>query len=97
MWNHQGLSRYGGTLSLAFAVAFVSLSIVGFDPADPPTKSVSPANTIATNPCGPVGAVIAHHLMETVGWSVWIPILGAGSVTLLVFRQRPFASWGWGI
>ena len=97
MWNHQGLSRYGGTLSLAFAVAFVSLSIVGFDPADPPTKSVSPANTIATNPCGPVGAVIAHHLMETVGWSVWIPILGAGSVTLLVFRQRPFASWGWGM
>ncbi len=97
MWNRQGISRYGFTLVLAFAVAFVGLSIVGYDPADPPTNSVSPSNSILTNPCGPVGAVISHHAMEILGWSVWIPIFGTASITLLVFRKRAFASWGWGM
>lgn len=97
MWNRQGLSRYGRSLGLGFAVAFVGLAVAGFDPADPPTRSISPANATATNPCGPVGAIIAHHVMESVGWSVLVVLLAGASATLLLFRQRPFAHWGWGL
>jgi len=97
MWNRQGIWSYGRSLTLAFAVAFVSLSIAGYDTADPPTTYVAPANQTPTNPCGPVGAAIAHYTIELVGWGIVVPLVAGASATLLMFRQRPFANWGWGI
>jgi len=96
MWNRQGLSRYGLSLTLAFAVTYVTLAVFGYDPADPPTRSVAPANTTPTNPCGPIGASLAHHFLETLGWSIVVPLAGMASATLLLLRQRALSGWAWG-
>jgi S-DNA-T family DNA segregation ATPase FtsK/SpoIIIE len=96
MWNRQGLSRYGFSLALAFVVVYVSLAVFGYDPADPPSRAVSPVNSVPTNPCGSVGALMAHYLLETLGWSVVVPLAGAASATLLMLRQRPLSGWAWG-
>jgi S-DNA-T family DNA segregation ATPase FtsK/SpoIIIE len=96
MWNRQGLSRYGLSLTLAFAVVYVALAVFGYDPADPPTTSVAPANAVPTNPCGPIGASLAHHSLEMLGWSIVVPLAGAASATLLLLRQRALSGWVWG-
>jgi S-DNA-T family DNA segregation ATPase FtsK/SpoIIIE len=96
MWNRQGLSRYGLSLTLAFVVLYVTLAVFGYDPADPPTRSVAPANAVPTNPCGPIGATLAHHFLETLGWSIVVPLAGMASATLLLLRQRPLSGWAWG-
>ena len=96
MWNRQGLSRYGLSLTLAFAVVYVTLAVFGYDPADPPTQSVAPANATPTNPCGPIGASLAHHFLETLGWSIVVPLAGTASATLLLLRQRALSGWAWG-
>lgn len=97
MWKTQGYQRYAKALGLGFVVLFVGLAVAGFDPADAPTRSVSPPNKTPTNPCGPIGAIVAHHLIETIGWSVLILLAAGASSTLLLLRNRPFHSWGWGL
>jgi DNA segregation ATPase FtsK/SpoIIIE, S-DNA-T family len=52
--------------------AFVLASMVGYDPADPPTHVVWPANDVVTNWCGPFGAQIAYGLFKALGFGAWL-------------------------
>lgn len=57
---------------LSFAcVAFPVLlaSLWSFDPADPPSDYVFPANEQITNWCGPAGARLAFHLIHWLGFA----------------------------
>jgi S-DNA-T family DNA segregation ATPase FtsK/SpoIIIE len=58
--------------------AFVTTSIVGFDPGDPPTHVAYPANDPVNNWCGPAGAAIAYWLAKTLGIGVWVLVAGVG-------------------
>ena len=51
--------------------------------------AAEPVNQPPTNPCGPVGAVFAHVLFTTLGWSSWLLLLGLAVVNLLVTTRRP--------
>jgi S-DNA-T family DNA segregation ATPase FtsK/SpoIIIE len=73
----------------ALAILFLGLSLGGYDPADPPGRGAEPVNEPATNPCGPVGALFAHLLFITLGWSSWLFLLGLAVVNLLVTTRRP--------
>jgi S-DNA-T family DNA segregation ATPase FtsK/SpoIIIE len=76
-------------IAFALAIVFLGLSLGGYDPADPPGWGADPVNQPARNPCGPVGAVFAHILFMTLGWSSWLLILGLAVVNLLVTTRRP--------
>ena len=76
-------------IAFALAIVYLGLSLGGYDPADPPGHGADPANQPPTNPCGPVGAVFAHILFSTLGWSSWLLLLGLAVVNLLVTTRRP--------
>jgi DNA segregation ATPase FtsK/SpoIIIE, S-DNA-T family len=76
-------------IAFALAIVFLGLSLGGYDPADPPGHGAEPAHQPPRNPCGPVGAVFAHVLFSTLGWSSWLLLLGLAVVNLLVATRRP--------
>lgn len=70
-------------LGLLAATVFVGLSLVSYDPADPPARMVYPARSDSLNICGSIGASIAHSLRTTVGISAYFILL---SMVILDFR-----------
>ncbi len=58
--------------------AFVFASLIGFDPADPPTHLRFPPNEIVTNWCGPFGALLAYTLFKLLGFGAWVLVTIAG-------------------
>ena len=88
MLDRQRLSRHGRALALLFAWAYLALSLLGYDPADPPGAAVEPPNSPPANPCGPVGAALAHLLFQSVGWASYLILLALGVADLLAFRRR---------
>ncbi len=78
----------GRELLLLFACLFLALSLVGYDPADPPGSSALPANSPARNPCGPVGASLAHVLFTSIGWAAFVVLYAMGVLDGLAFRRR---------
>jgi S-DNA-T family DNA segregation ATPase FtsK/SpoIIIE len=68
---------------------FVMASLIGFDPADPPTHLVWPPNEPVANWCGPVGAHIAYFLYRLLGLGVWVlMIFGAIGILSAAAGQR---------
>jgi len=88
MLDRQRLARRGRCLAALFAWIFLTLSLAGFDPADPPGTAAAPANDPPANPCGPVGAWLAHALCESVGLAAWLAVLATGSLIVLTWRRR---------
>ena len=70
---------------LAMAV-FLGLSLVSYDPADPPANVVHPAHAQPTNLCGIAGAQLAHSLVIAVGAGAYFVL-----VALIVLDIRLFA------
>lgn len=70
---------------LAMAV-FLGLSLVSYDPADPPSLAVFPANVQPMNLCGIAGAYLAHRLMIAVGAGSYFVL-----TALIVLDIRLFA------
>jgi S-DNA-T family DNA segregation ATPase FtsK/SpoIIIE len=68
MIDRQRLARNGPASALLLASVFLALSLICYDPADAPGRAVEPANNPPNNPCGPVGARLAHVLYTSVGW-----------------------------
>ena len=54
MLDRQRLARNGPASALLIATIFLGLSLAHYDPADAPGRSVEPANSPPSNPCGPV-------------------------------------------
>ena len=73
--------RSAPLIAFALAIVFLGLSLGGYDPADPPGRGAEPVNQPPTNPCGPVGAALAHVLFTTLGWSSWLLLLALRSST----------------
>ena len=94
MLDRQRLARYAPALGLLLATIFLALSLAGYDPADPPGSAASPANDPPANPCGPVGATLAHVLFTTVGWSSYLLLYTVLAADLLLFLRRPVPEKG---
>ncbi len=74
------------------AWAFVAASLIGFDPHDPPTHLVSPANDPVANWCGPAGATAAYHAIKLVGVGAYLFVLLAGIGLLHALIRREGAT-----
>jgi S-DNA-T family DNA segregation ATPase FtsK/SpoIIIE len=90
MLDRRRLGRHARGLVVLFAGLFLALSLAGYDPSDPPGgSSWTPGPAAPRNPCGPVGATLAHALVATVGMASWLALYGVAVVDLLIFRRRP--------
>lgn len=90
-WNstlHPGMCRWRGimidygrlrtdlfALAILAMAVFLGLSLVSYDPADPPATAVFPVNTHTVNLCGIAGASLAHGL---------VIMFGAGAYFVLI-------------
>lgn len=79
-WAGDGsnISRVIFLILTIAAWAFVLASLIGYDPADPPTHVVWPANAAVTNWCGPFGAIVANALFKLMGFGAWVLVIFAG-------------------
>jgi S-DNA-T family DNA segregation ATPase FtsK/SpoIIIE len=75
-------------VGFGLGIVFLAMSLAGYDPADPPGHGAEPANEHPTNPCGPVGAAMAHAMFTTIGWASWLVPPALLVVNLLVARRR---------
>ncbi|RUL88235.1 DNA translocase FtsK [Tautonia sociabilis] len=95
MLDRQRLWRNGRGLSLLVVGTFLALSLLGYDPADAPGSACYPPNgsdgsaVPLSNPCGPVGASIAHGLYTAIGWACLLLLPAWGVVTVRVLLGRP--------
>ena len=85
----QRLLRLAPALTFLFLNLFLALSLVGYDPADAPGSGAEPANhsPLLSNPCGPVGATLAHVSFNVLGWSSWLLLLGLVAVNVLIVAR----------
>ena len=91
MLDRHTLARHAPASALLIATLFLAISVLGYDPADPPGSAAEPANHPALNPGGPVGATLAHVLFTTVGWSSILVLHGLAAVDFMLFRRRSLA------
>ena len=89
----QRLLRLVPALTFLLLNLFLALSLGGYDPADAPGSGAEPANhsPLLSNPCGPVGATLAHVSFNVLGWSSWLLLLGLVAVNVLVVARRKVA------
>ena len=88
MLDRQRLARSAPASALLLASTFLALCLAGYDPADPPGSSVEPPNPGPANPCGPVGAWIAHNAFTAFGWSGYWLLYGLFVLDVFLFRRR---------
>lgn len=84
MTDHPRIKRLGLVLILGLIWLFVTGSLVGRDPADPPGFDVAPVNVAPQNPCGYLGALLAYELVSTLGGSSPLVPLALGFVVYLM-------------
>src|SRR5215472_16500039 len=75
-------------VGFGLGIVFLALSLAGYDPADSPGHGAEPANEHPANPCGPVGAALAHAMFTTIGWASWLVPPALLVVNLLLVRRR---------
>ena len=85
----QRALRSAPLIAFGLAIVFLGLSLLGYDPADPPGRAAEPVNQPPSNPCGPVGAALAFGLFTTLGWSCWLLPPALVVLLLLRIRRRP--------
>lgn len=88
-------------LGLFAACAFFGLSLVTYNPADPPSHSVFPPVEAVANVCGPAGARLAHVTLSAVGFGAYYALFCAAVVDLRLFARTKAADStcrvaGWG-
>jgi DNA segregation ATPase FtsK/SpoIIIE, S-DNA-T family len=84
----QRVLRSAPLIAFALGVVFLGLSLGGYNPADPPGWGADPLNDPPANPCGPVGALFAHILFISLGWSSWLLLLGLAVLNVLLVARR---------
>ena len=76
-------------LGLLALVVFVGLSFLSYDPADAPSSLVFPQRQVPTNICGEVGASVAYHTRQWMGFGIWIVLATLVSWDLKLFSREP--------
>ena len=93
MIDYKRIKADIAALGLLALVVFLGLSLVSFDPADPPTDTVFPSRTAPANLCGPAGATIAWHLRSAFGLGAWFLLVLLVSSDLRLFASSRLDGW----
>ncbi len=76
-------------LGLLAGCVFLTLSLVTYHPADPPSALVYPLHEKVANACGRSGALVANFLLESIGLGAYflVAVLGLVDAALLARKQ----------
>jgi len=91
MLDYDRLKRDLFALGLLALVLFVGLSLLSYDPADPPSTLVFPRHTFPSNLCGEAGAVTAHYLRQWFGLGAYFLLFAAATLDLYLFSRAEFS------
>jgi S-DNA-T family DNA segregation ATPase FtsK/SpoIIIE len=75
-------------LSLLVLAVFLTLAVVSYDPADPPSATVWPANPHIRNACGRIGALVAHVSMQGLGVGAYYAVISLAIAGVLLMRRQ---------
>jgi DNA segregation ATPase FtsK/SpoIIIE, S-DNA-T family len=78
-------------LALLALAVFVGLSLVSFDPADPPVASVFPSRAQAANLGGTYGAVVAQSLLMAFGAGAYFVLIALVVADIRLFARDAVA------
>ncbi|MGI9429754.1 MAG: DNA translocase FtsK 4TM domain-containing protein, partial [Bythopirellula sp.] len=67
MFENRNLRVDLFNLVLLGLTVLLGMAVLTYDPADPPSTLVYPPLAAYQNACGPIGAYVAHFLLESVG------------------------------
>jgi DNA segregation ATPase FtsK/SpoIIIE, S-DNA-T family len=80
----------GGVLVAGLLVA---LSVLSYDPADPPDATVFPERALPSNFLGFAGAWLAHSLYASLGVAVYLLLISWLVLVVLLFMRRRWFKW----
>jgi len=100
MFENRNLKFDLFTLLLLATTVLLAVSLLTYDATDPPSTLVYPAPTEFHNACGPIGAYVAHFLLESVGLGAYyLAVSLATLVAMLLWRggidQPVLRAVGW--
>ncbi len=74
--------------TLLGATALLAVSLATYNAADPPSTLVYPPHTDYQNACGPIGAYVAHFLLESVGLGAYYLAASLGTLSIVLLWRR---------
>jgi len=93
--NFQRIRTDLCALGLLALTVFVGLSLVSFDPADPPAKIVYPVRSDVYNFAGPHGAWVAYHLRNAFGLAAYSLLLAGVAWMARLFSRDQLRGQIW--
>lgn len=91
MIDYQRLKNDMLALGLFAATLFTAIALCSYNPSDPPSTSVYPAQSIVTNLCGPTGALLSHILVNAFGLGAWFLLTSLFFIDLGLFSRKQLA------
>ena len=89
MWDLHRIKSDLIALALFAATLFVGLSMLSFDPGDPPGRLVHPVREVPLNLCGELGAQLAYGLRAAFGVGAWFAVLALAAYDFRLLSRGP--------
>ena len=89
MWDLHRIKSDLIALALFAATLFVGLSMLSFDPGDPPGQLVHPVRDIPLNLCGELGAQLSYSLRAAFGIGAWFAVLALAAYDFRLLSRGP--------
>lgn len=89
MWDLRRIKSDLIALALFAATLFVGLSMLSFDPGDPPGRLVHPVREVPLNLCGELGATLAYTLRAAFGIGAWFIVLAVAAFDFRLLSRGP--------
>jgi S-DNA-T family DNA segregation ATPase FtsK/SpoIIIE len=89
MLEQRSLKRDVLAVGLLALVAFLAMSLVSYDRADPPAKLVFPPREHTANACGRLGAWAAHLTLSALGLGAYYFVVSAAVLDFVLLRRKP--------
>lgn len=89
MWDLHRIKSDLIALALFAATLFIGLSMLSFDPGDPPGRLVHPVRDVPLNLCGELGAQLAYGLRAAFGVGAWFAVFALAAYDFRLLSRGP--------
>lgn len=89
MWDLHRIKSDLIALALFAATLFVGLSMLSFDPGDPPGRLVHPVRDVPLNLCGELGAQLSYNLRAAFGIGAWFVVFALAAFDFRLLSRGP--------
>jgi len=87
MFENRNLKFDLFTLVLLATTVLLTMAVLTYDAADPPSTLVYPAPTVFKNACGPIGAYVSHFLLESIGIGAYYLLASVATLAVVLLWQ----------